>query len=161
MTTTQTGAPPGGVTLTTEDIALLADGTGNIPDDTARRLQVLICCGDVEQIVALWRYLAAELVILRRLADAVRVALLADGLHYYRCVERLRAEIWKTPADVFDPRTELHYPELISVARYLAGRAEGEERAELEHLAGRLEHARDQPQPATLRGACHAAETRH
>ena len=31
--------PAGGVDLTLEDTAFLADGTGNIPDATARRLR--------------------------------------------------------------------------------------------------------------------------
>ncbi|MCP3962189.1 MAG: hypothetical protein GY719_30470, partial [bacterium] len=38
------------VSLTPEDLALIADGTGNIPDDTAVRLQAFIlCAGDPEE----------------------------------------------------------------------------------------------------------------
>ncbi len=130
---------PAGVVLTLEDLALLADGTGNIPDDTAVRLRVLICCSDIERICETWRRQAAELERLRRLAAAAHVAELADGLYIFRCLERLRSSQWSSPGEVLDPRLDVPYAELISMARYFAGCAKADEQAELTHLAERLE----------------------
>ncbi|MCP3916541.1 MAG: hypothetical protein GY711_13365, partial [bacterium] len=44
---------------------------------------------------------------------------------------------------VLDPRLDVPYPELISMARAFAERTEGDEQAELLHLAERLTLARD------------------
>ena len=139
MTTTE----PDEIHLTIEDVAVLADGTGNIPDATAVRLRPLICCADFEHVRSTWHGLAIRLRRLRQLAADAGVDLLADGLWVYRCLERLRSDLWLSPADVLDPRLEVPFPELISMARAFAQRTDGDEQAELLHLADRLALARE------------------
>ena len=116
--------------LTLEDIAVLADGTGNIPDDTAVRLQPVICRDD--------RY-AEELAALRQMAEDAATELLEDGLNIFKRLARLRQRGWKKPSDVLaDPDREVPYRELIAMAGAMAGRARGAEKAELEELRERL-----------------------
>ena len=140
-TTTATEPAPTDIALTQEDIALLADGTGNIPDDTATRLQALIRCDDRERLQRTWRRIAAHLEDLHQMAQDAGVKLLADGLYVFRDLSRLRSEPWESASDVLDPRLEVPYPELLAMAGALADRAEGAEKAELQQLLERL--ARD------------------
>ncbi len=139
MTQTAIGAAPEGIALTLEDLALLADGTGNIPDDSAVRLQTLIRCGDPARFEAAGRWIAAQLKVLRRMAADAGVDLLADGLYVSRCLERLRSGSWCSPTDVLDPRLDVPYQELIAMAGACADRArDEEEQAELRNLIERL-----------------------
>ncbi len=129
---------PKGVPLTPEDVALLADGSGNIPDDTATRLQAVIRCTDLELIQRTWRWIGTLSVVLRQLADDAGVELLADGLYVFRCFERLHSESGLRPGELLDPRLDVPYLELISMASAFADRGDDAERAELEQLIERL-----------------------
>lgn len=124
--------------LTPEDVARLADGTGNIPDDTARRLQAVIRCQDLARIDRIWRWIRAELQELRQMADDACVELLEDGRYIFHCFERLRTEPWTLPTDVLDPRLDVPYEELISMASALEQRAEGTEKVEMRNLIERI-----------------------
>lgn len=134
----ETDPAPEDIPLTLEDVALLADGAGNIPDDTATRLQTLIRCDDLERIERTWRWIKAELEQLRGMADDARVELLADGLYVFRCFERLRVEPWTLPGDLLDPRLDVPYQELISMAGAFEGRAQGAEKVEMQKLIERI-----------------------
>ncbi len=138
MAPTTTTGPTLEGPLTLEDLALIADGTGNVPDATATRLQALFSCEDPDEVEYLWRCYAAALADLRRMAADAGVELLADGLYVHRLLERLRTEPWDAPADLIDPRLDVPYRELIAMTRARAGRAEGEEKAELGQLVERL-----------------------
>ncbi len=130
---------PKELALTREDVALLADGTGNIPDDTAARLQALIRCDDADEIGAFWRCSVTPwLEELSQMTEDAGVELLADGLCVFRDLERLRSLRWQQPTDVLDGRLDVPYRELIVMAGALAERAEGVERIGLERLAERL-----------------------
>ena len=129
---------PKGIGLTLEDIALLADGTGNIPDDTAIRLQALICCNDLKLIQRTWRRIASHLEELHEMAEYAGVELLADGLYVFRILEQLRSKTWESTSDVLDPRLDVPFQELIAMARAFADRADGHEKAELQQLGERL-----------------------
>jgi len=118
--------------LTLEDIAVLADGTGNIPDETAARLAPLVRADD--------RF-APALDDLRRMTSDAGTAYLADGLDAHASFGRLRSESWTHPTDVLDPDLDVPYRELIAIASAQAGRAKGAEKAELRELRGRLEKA--------------------
>ena len=72
------------------------------------------------------------------MAEDAGVRLLADGLYAHESLTRLRQEPGKSTKDVLDPRLETRHADLIVVANALADRAEGEEKAELRELAGRL-----------------------
>ncbi len=136
------GPPPAGITLTLEDLAALADGNGNVPDAAAARFKTLIdSCEKPERFEAARRWMAAALAGLRRLAADADVKLLADGLYAFECLEKLSARSWESPSDVLDPRLDVPYRELISLAAALAERAGGEEKAELEQLVDRLMRA--------------------
>ncbi len=137
-TKTATAKPLRDIALTAEDVAELADGTGNIPDATARRLQALIRCRDPELLRRNWDRIGTQLEELGQMAEDAGVDLLVDGLYVLRILEQLRARRWEYTGDVLDPRFEVPYPELISMARARAGRAEGPEKAGLELLAKRL-----------------------
>lgn len=115
--------------LTLEDIAVLADGTGNVLDETAAKLKPLIC-GDER--------FAEAIAALRQMAEDAGTRLLADGLHAFRSLSRLREKAWRKPTDVLDPDLDVPFGELISMAGAMAGRAEGEEQAELQRLRERL-----------------------
>ncbi len=129
---------PNDIPLTLEDLALIADGTGNIPDDTAARLQAFFNCDDSELLEAFWRWKATQLEELHQMAADAGVELLADGLYAHRCLERLRTEPWDTPGELFDPRLDVPFQELIAMAGVRADRAEGEEAADLRQLIERL-----------------------
>ena len=131
----------GRIALTREDVALLADGTGNIPDGTATRLRELVRCRDLELIARTWRWIGKQVEDLRRLAEDAGVELLADGLYVFRCLERLRSGSWRSPTEVLDPRLDVPYQELISMAGAHSDRAEGAEKAELQGLIERLASA--------------------
>jgi hypothetical protein len=137
MTKTATTIPEE-ITLTPEDVALLADGTGDVPDETAVRLQALILCDDPRRIAATWRAIAGQLEELRRMAEDAGVELLADGLYAYRCLERLRSLPWERPADVLDLRLDVPLRELLSMTGAMIARADGAEKAELKRLFERL-----------------------
>ncbi len=115
--------------LTLEDVAALADGTGNLSDETAARLKPLVC-GD--------EAFAEDLAALRQMAEDAGTRLLADGLHAFRRLSRLRERFWSRPADVLGPDLDVPYGELITMAGAMAARVEGEERAGLERLRERL-----------------------
>ncbi len=115
--------------LTLEDVAILADGIGNIPDGTAERLRPLV--REDER-------LAEDLAALRQLADDAGVQLLEDGLNTYERLGRLRERAWEKPSEVLDPLVEVPYRELIAMAGAMAKRADGGEKAELEELRERL-----------------------
>lgn len=115
--------------LSLEDVAILADGTGNIPDDTAERLRPFI---------RETRRLAEPLAKLRQMAADAGTDFLADGLDTFESLRRLRARLWKRPADVLGTELDIPYNELISMAGAMAERADGEEKAELQELKQRL-----------------------
>ena len=123
-------ALPGGLTLA--DIALLADGTGNIPDDTAARLAPLIVSDD---------RLAGHLARLRRMAEDAAAECLADGHDAHASFAVLESATWQHPTDVLDPRVDVPYRELISIAATRAARAPRAERARLSMLEQRLVQA--------------------
>ncbi len=117
-------------TLAKEDIALLADGTGNIPDTTATRLKPLIVCDDFSQLQRYWRdRIVPCLRELCQMARDAQVKHLADGLYVFRTLERLRSTPWERPTDVLDQWLDVPYSELILMASALAERAEAEERS--------------------------------
>ncbi len=127
------------IPLTPEDLALIADGTGNIPDDTAVGLQAFILsAGDSQKFERTRQWIVAQLEELRRTAADAGVELLGDGQYVFSTLERLRAEPWKTPADLLDPRLDVPYQELIAMAGARAERARGAEKAELRQLIERL-----------------------
>ncbi len=128
--------------LTLADIANLADGTGNITDETAARLAPLIR-GDER--------FAAALADLRRMADDAGTAYLADGFDAHSRFERLRAKSWTHPTDVLHPDLDVPYRELIAVAAAAAGRARGAERVTLHQVQQRLERAWADDDPARQR----------
>ena len=115
--------------LTLKDIAILADGAGNIPDDTAGRLQSYIRRDED---------LKEPLARLQQMASDAGTPSLADGLHAFDNLARLRARAWKRPFDVLDPRLDVPFEELISMADAMALRTDGEEKAELLRLKDRL-----------------------
>ncbi len=130
---------PRAITLTIDDVAFLADGSGNIPDETADRLRALILCDDSDEVEFFWRMSVMPwLEELRQMARDARVELLADGLYVFRSLEHLRSMRWEQPADIFDQRLDIPYHELILMAGALAGRAAPEEKAELDRLVDRL-----------------------
>jgi len=150
MTETATDPRPQHGDLTLEDLALLADGAGNVPDATARRLQALIQCSDLEHVGETWRGFVVRIRRLRQMAADAGTRFLADGLDAFRSLERLRSDLWVRPEDVLDPRLEVPYRELIAMARARAERARGDEKGELLDLADRLASAREgerQPLP--------------
>lgn len=126
------------IALIPEDVALLADGTGNIPDDTATRLQALIRCRDLEQIERTWSWIGSQLGEQSRMAEDADVELLADGLYVYRCFERLRSDPSTRPGELLDPRLDVPYQELISMAGAVADRGDAAEKAEMQQLIERL-----------------------
>ncbi len=127
------------IPLTPEDLALIADGTGNVPDDTAVRLQAFILgAGDREQFERWRQWIVAQLEELRGAAAEADVELLADGRYVHTLLERLRAEPWDTPADLLDRRLDVPYQELIAMAGARADRAQGAETAEMRQLVERL-----------------------
>ncbi len=126
------------IALIPEDVALLADGTGNIPDDTATRLQTFIRCRDRELIECTWRWIGSQLEEQRQMAEDAGVELLADGLYVSRCFERLRADPSTRPSEVLDPRLDVPYQELISMAGALADRGDAAEKVEMQQLIKRL-----------------------
>ncbi|MCP3961881.1 MAG: hypothetical protein GY719_28905 [bacterium] len=121
-------ALPGGLTLA--DVALLADGTGNIPDDTAARLAPLIV-SDAR--------LAGHLAELWRMAEESTAACLADAHDAHASFAVLESATWLHPTDVLDPRLDVPYGELLSIAAARAARAPRAERARLLMLEQRLE----------------------
>ncbi len=135
---TATGPAPQGIDLTPEDLALIVDGTGNIPDDDALRLGSLVLCQDPERFEAARCWMAAQIEEMRRMAADAGVELLADGLYVFGCLEQLRIEPWETPGDVLDRRLDVPYRELIAMARARADRAGDDERTEMRQLVERL-----------------------
>ena len=115
--------------LTLEDVAALADGAGNLSDETAARLQPFVCEDES---------FAEDLAALRQMAADAGTKLLDDGLQAFRSLSLLRQRTWKKPSDVLDPRLDAPFPELIAMAGAMAGRAGGAEKAELEELRERL-----------------------
>ncbi len=135
----QRDADPQEITLTLEDVAHFADGTGDLPADTAGRLRAMILCEDSDEIEYTWRcQIAPHLEDLRRMADDAGVETLVDGLYISQWLERLRSRPWQKPEDVFHANVDVPYQELINMACALAGRAGGDERAELRLLSERL-----------------------
>ncbi len=140
----ETVQAPKGVALTPEDVALLADGSGNIPDDTATRLAALIRCHDLELIQRTWLWIESLLEVLCRLSEDAGVELLEDGLYVFRCFERLRSEPWARPGELLDGRLDVPFQELISMAGAMADRAGDAEKIELQQLVERLGTALDE-----------------
>ncbi len=137
-TKTASETPPQDVALTLEDVACLADGNGDLPDATAARLRTLIRCDDQKLIQRTWRRRASQLEELHQMAADAGVELLVDGLYLYRILEQLRSKPWQSTSDVLDPRLDVPYQELITMAGALAERARGDEQAELRQLIERL-----------------------
>ncbi len=126
------------IPLTHEDVAHLADGSGEHPADTAARLKVFIRCDDLERVQHTWRLIGSHHEELRRMAEDAGVELLVDAVFVFRILEQLRAESWKSPEDVLHPGVEVPYPPLIAMAGARAQRAGGAEKAELLRLRERL-----------------------
>ncbi len=137
-TKTATDPTPKAIPLTYEDVAHLADGSGDLPADTAVRLQVFICCDDLERVQDTWRLIASHREELYQMADDADVELLVDAVFIFRILEQLRSEPWERPGDVLHPGIEVPYPQLISMAAAGAARAAGDEQAELLRLRERL-----------------------
>ncbi len=135
---TKTTPDRGAIPLTPEDVAHLADASGELPDDTATRLQALIRCDDLERVEHTWPLIGAHLEALRQMAEDAGVELLVDAVFVLRIFERLRSEHWESPEDLLHPGVEMPYEQLISMAGALAERAVGAEKAELRHLKERL-----------------------
>ena len=135
---TQTTPDSGAIPLTPEDVAHLADATGELPDDTATRLQTLIRCADLEQVERTWRLIGTHLKALGQMAEDAGVDLLVDAVFAFHLFERLRSEPWESPEDLLHPGVEMPYQQLISMAGALAERAAGAEKEELGHLRERL-----------------------
>ncbi len=134
-----TNAPdPSALPLTPEDVAHLADATGEFPDDTAARLQQLILCDDRERVRRTWRLIETHREALRQMAKDAGVELLVDGVYVFRILERLRSEHWECPEDLLHHRVDVPYQELIEMAGAHAGRVAGAEKAELAQLIERL-----------------------
>ena len=133
MSTTPTLDP-----LTLEDVAHFADASGELPDDTATRLQALVCCDDPEQIQDAWRLAGSHLEALRQTARDAGVDLLEDAIFVFRIFEKLRSESWERPEEVLPHGVEVPYQPLISIVGAYAERAAGTERAELRQLRERL-----------------------
>ncbi len=135
---TTTATDPTAIPLTPEDVAHLADGTGEFPDDTAARLKVFIRCDDMERVQRTWHLIGSHLEELHRMAEDADVELLVDAIFVFRILEQLRSEAWESPGDVLHPRIEVPYPHLISLAGARAERAADAEKAELQQLRQRL-----------------------
>lgn len=80
--------------LTLEDIATLADGTGNIPDETAESLKPLIR-EDAR--------FAEALAALRQMADDAGTKLAADGLDAFRSLTGSGSELGRSPPTCSTP----------------------------------------------------------
>lgn len=115
--------------LTRHDVATLADGTGNISDETATRLATFISSDP--------RF-ADTLATLRQMADDAGVKYLADGLEIHQLITRLRQESWKVPRELVNPALDVPYPQLLTLTATLAERARGQEKAALTALEDRL-----------------------
>ncbi len=124
--------------LTLEDVAHLADGTRELSEATATRLQALVRCGDLGRVQESWRLVGSHLEALRQLAEDAGVELMVDGIYVFRIFERLRSEHWESPEELLHHGVEVPYQELISMARAHTRRAAGAERAELQQLAESL-----------------------
>ena len=59
-TNTATDPTPKTIPLTLEDVAHLADGSGEHPDDTAARLKVFIRCDDPDRVRHTWRLIGSH-----------------------------------------------------------------------------------------------------
>lgn len=129
---------PKAVSFTLEDVAHFADGSSELPSETADRLRTLIHCDDPEQLEQTWRLIRDRRQNLHQMAEDAGVELWVDAVYVFRSLERLRAEPWETPTEVLDHRVDVPYRELIAMAGAAAKRAEGEERSELEEVAKRL-----------------------
>ncbi len=140
---TRTTIDPAAGPLTHEDVAHFADGSGELPGDTAARLQALIRCDDLDRVERTWRLIGAQLEELRRMAEDADVELLVDAVFVFRILERLRSETWESPHEMLHPGVEVPYPPLIAMVGVMAERAEGEESAELLALHERLTIAQD------------------
>ncbi len=133
-----TDPTPKAIPLAYEDVAHLADGSGELPADTAARLKVFIRCDDLEQVQQTWRLIGSHREELRRMAEDAGVELLVDAVFAFRILEQLRAEPWESPGDLLHPGIEVPYPQLISMATACAERAGSTEKAELLRLRERL-----------------------
>ncbi len=140
-TKTVTPPPPEAIPLTLEDVAHLADGADELPDDTAARLKVFIRCNDLDRVRSTWRLIGAHLEELRRIAEDAGIELLVDAVFVFRILERLRSEAWESPGDVLHPRVEVPYSQLIALAGAQAKRAGDTEKTELLQLCERLRFA--------------------
>ncbi len=129
------------IPLTPEDVAHLADGTGELPDDTAARLKVFIRCNNRDRVWNTWCLIEIHLEELRRMAEDADVEFLVDAVFVFRILERLRSEAWESPGDVLHPRVEVPYPHLIALVRAQAERAGGTEKTKLLQLCERLRFA--------------------
>ena len=118
--------------LTLEDVAILVDGTGNIPDDTAERLA---------PVIATDPRVTAQIGELRHMAEEAGSDYLADALDAHTRFSRLQEGAWRHPTDILEPNLDVPYRELISIATLRAERARSAERAELLALKERLEIA--------------------
>ncbi len=127
--------------LTLEDVAHLADATGELPDDTAVRLRAFIRCDDPQRFERTWHLIRSHLEALRQMAGDAGVKMLVDAVFVFRIFERLRSEAWERPEDLLHRGVEVPYQELISMAGAHVERAEAAETAELERLIERLREA--------------------
>ncbi len=137
--------------LTLEDVAHLADATGEVPDDTAVRLRAFIRCDDPERFERTWHLIRAHLEALRQMAADAGVEMLVDAVFVFRIFERLRSEAWQRPEGVLHRGVEVPYQELISMAGSYVERADAAETAELERLIERLREAGRPSRPRPVR----------
>ena len=116
--------------LTLRDLAILVDGTGNIPDETARRLAPL--SRQDERV-------AENLRQLQQMADDAQVVRLEDGLTAFEILQKLRETTWKSPREVTGPDLEIPYRELIAMSKAMTRRVKVSDRKQFAKLTTRLE----------------------
>ncbi len=124
--------------FTLEDVAHFADATGELPADTAVRLQAFVHGDDPKQDERTRRLIGSHLEALRQMAEDAGVEMLVDAVFVFRIFERLRSETWEKPDDVLHHGVEVPYKELISMAGAHAQRADAALKVELERLSQRL-----------------------
>ncbi len=124
--------------FTPEDVAHFIDGNGDLPADTAIRLQELMDCDDLKQIRGAWRSIQNHQEALGQMAEDAGVELRVDAIFVYRILEQLSSADWESPGDVLSPSIEVPYRQVLSMIDAQVGRATGMEKHELLRLKERL-----------------------
>ena len=138
---TKSATRPSAIPFTLEDVAHFTDASGELPADTALRLQAFIRCQDPEPLERTRQLIGSHLDQLRQMAVDAGVERRVDAVFVFRTLERLRVEPWEMPDDVLHHGVEVPYQDLLLMAGALARRADASESAELERLIQRLKVA--------------------